>query len=163
MRTEVRLFLKQHGAAEVRLADAIAAFFDDQLDRVARDLWFSVDDEHRRFMDVVRPHLVASMGIGAQTQLALGGSKAFVPEALRNFDLPDHVLEAIEGTRADLEAAPYWRDIQATTSKRVVDVLDETIGFGPRAAGKVIPRRWASRCSPASVPRRSPEPRPPGR
>lgn len=132
-----RLWSKQHGAAETRLTDAIAAFFDSQLERVARDRWFSVDDEHAEFLRVVRPHVVASMGMGAQTQLALG-TKAFVDDVLRNFSLPKAVLDAIEGNWNELEQQPFWRAIQVTTEVRVTAVLNETIGLGPRAAGKVI-------------------------
>lgn len=141
----IKLWARQHGALEVRFRAAIDQFFDQQLRRVLAALrGFShpspaivpqlirVDDEHEWFMEMARPHLIGAMATGAATELQrFEDQKSFAKAA--EFELPpeftfeglisDDIAAAMQATLSEVEAQPYWHDIQKTSETRIAGIV----------------------------------------
>lgn len=135
-RTE--LWLKQHDANERRLAVAIAAFFAWQLSRVIAALddfltltptmvahVFHPDEERREFLRIIESHWLAAAIMGAVSEAELLHGLA-----RRGGKLTASVRDSINSFWSDAARQSYWRDIQAGTSRRLVEVIQQSVARG---------------------------------
>ncbi len=146
-----RLWLRQHGARERRLAAALQTFFDDQAARIVSTLRsfghvapsivpqiFNTDHESKLLIKAAHPRLLRSMALGSHLELeANAARKAFKDagetegDSLQwDFQIPEQVLASMRHSLDVLEQQAFWLEIQRITEQRITDAILAGINSG---------------------------------
>lgn len=149
-----RLWLRQHGASEQRLARPIKAFLDAQAQRLARaiedaghlstsivPLILRPHAENDKLLKAVAQSLFRTMGLGASLELDASQSKSFnlersklpgdLPDGiLAEFNLPAPILRAIRDALDTVIKQPYWLAVQAATTDKLESIIGDGIASG---------------------------------
>ncbi|HWB13402.1 MAG TPA: phage minor head protein [Pirellulales bacterium] len=146
-----RLWLRQHGESERRLATPIKKFLDDQANRLAREIEqhgyptpgiaeqiIHQQTENAKLLQAVHGPLLTQMALGAHLELeSAPPQKSFrlersnLPDGiLSEFDIPAPIMRSIQVALDDLERQPYWLAIQQTTAERLAKIIGDCIANG---------------------------------
>lgn len=151
------LWLKQHGKGERRLAKDMAAYFSDQVKRIAADLadlksptaadaeqLLQADDEHAALIEVVKPHLYQLAQVGALSEVKRAADrKSYSPRWTKGkiiidgqtefefaTELSQTLVDSIQSFVGDITKRPYWREIQDATKRKVGSIISAGLEDG---------------------------------
>ncbi|QDU30595.1 NAD(+)--arginine ADP-ribosyltransferase EFV [Anatilimnocola aggregata] len=142
---------KTHGTNERRLAKPIRLFLTGQARRVAAEvrqhgtitaalvpLIFRADVEHLAFLKAVRTPMATTIAGAALAELRRHAKPkkrnkaddSLEESLLKLKGLPKEAFELLKEYLHDLEAQPFWAGIQASTEKRLTELITGGIADG---------------------------------
>jgi len=157
-------WLKAQARYEAGLARIVRKYFSDQGVRLAAtirtldglsvaDVPFilGIETEQEKLREALHLPLAKIMAAGAmaiiQQRKDFDFFEAEISASAIGFELPEIALDGIRRHLTELESAPYWERIQATSGRRLAGILDEglTEGWSPWKIAKEVRGVWGGK------------------